>query len=140
VVYRFFSFVDTTKKTSKIDSFKYTNKLPAFEKDTFKLHANFRDPFLDRINKPVRVHHHTISLEKPKTKVETFSVLIPFPQITHLGIVNNASNNLKTHMISIDGVTHMITKIGKYGYVEVVDIQKDLIKIKFNGEVKTFHP
>jgi hypothetical protein len=147
VIYRFFNFVgddDNLAETS--DSFQ-VQEIPKFQKDSFQLHKGFRDPFLGGIShgssnvsvavqRPVSV----INIAPKPTQIIPQLPSEPFPEVQHLGIVNNGTSGTKTHMVVINGNKYMISKLGKYANVEVTELSKDYIKLKFNNEVKIFRP
>ena len=145
-MYRFFNFMGTDSDNSNRTESYQNQELPKFENDSFSLHENFRDPFLGGTrlaniaqNSKGMAHRAAPNVVRvPNTQATISSV--PFPEVQHLGIVSNGSSGNKAHVIKIDGNQYMISKTGKYGNLEVIELTKDYIKLKFNNEIKIFRP
>ncbi len=100
--------------------------------DSFNIHADYRDPFLDKaIKKQISGSGTTVA--KPVKPVPTSS---PWPAIVYGGIIKNQKSNKQLALIQINGQSNMMKAGEEANGVQLLKVFKDSIEVKFGKEKK----
>lgn len=139
VIYRFVDFTGRKPLASKNAVSNEVMEFPEFQLDSFSLHTGFRDPFLGKTfrgKKKKKTYYKSV----PKKKVEpVVKEKVIFPDMSYLGMIKNGTSGSATHLVIIEGNSHMVTGNGQYGSIEVTQIYKDSLEIKYKDEIKVLH-
>ncbi|MFA6924756.1 MAG: hypothetical protein WC223_10955 [Bacteroidales bacterium] len=101
--------------------------------DTFKLLADYNDPFLGKIA-PVRVISKIQKKQSPP-KVEE-KKLLNWPKIVYGGIIKNKSSNKTVIIVNINGIGKLMSEGEIFNNIRIKKIYKDSIIAEFNNETK----
>jgi hypothetical protein len=133
IVYRLFF----KPKDVENDDFSYPTKMAAKKIDTaqtFDLIANYRDPFLKTIYKPV-IKKDTPTIKKVEPK-PTIKQAIYWPVVQYKGLISSKSAKLGVAIVNYK--QHLVMKGDNIDNIMVVNLYPDSIKLKIEKETKTF--
>lgn len=140
VIYRFVDFTGRKPLAIKTASVNKVMEFPEFQLDSFKLHTGFRDPFLGKVFNSKKKKKKKYYKAPPKKKVEPIvKEKVVFPSMNYLGMIKNGTSGSATHLVIIEGNSHMVTGNGQYGSIEVTQVYKDSLEIKYKDEIKVLH-
>ena len=110
-------------------------------KDTFQLVLTGRDPFLN--SKIKNSTNHSVKKQFNKTHVPQKKITPPiiknikWPSIKYYGYVKNKTKGKQACLIKIESNLYQMHKGNIKQNIELVQIYKDSIQVKFNQEFKT---
>ena len=131
IIYRFFSF--RAPETSEPPATEMKIKpLKIKERDTTAIDANYRDPFLGKIEVPQSATHKTKA--KPKQAVKP-KEQVQWPTIVYKGIVSDTKDKVKVFMLIINGKTCLMNKGNTAEEVFLKDGNRDAVYVKYKGNL-----
>jgi hypothetical protein len=135
IVYKFF----VKPKESDSDEMNFPMKPLTKNTDTslyFEIAANYRDPFLKTVYKPI-IKKDTIKVIKKELPKPEIKKTIYWPVIQYKGLI--ASKSAKLGVAIINNKQHLITKGDVVDKIAIINIYPDSIKLKQDNEIKTFY-
>ncbi len=141
--YKIFGYIGD-KKPDNLNTMSVNIKSDTtIDVDTFKLLANYDDPFLD---KPYQMEespifenqNDIIKTPPPKPKQTEVISTIPWPKISYGGIIKNNISNKTIVIVYINGSGKIMTLGESSNNVLLKKIYKDSIIVEFNKEIKKF--
>lgn len=148
VFYKVYQAIAPTEETVPFsDSFIPESQIESVQ-DTFKLLANYRDPFLGRdVNHSKKLVHQPIVVKRSnpvpvtpqivkKKKSKKAKKTIQFPEILFKGYVEN--KGVKTLLIAIDGKNQFVHTGQKVDKLRVMRAYEDSVSLSLEGERRTF--
>ncbi len=144
IFYKIFAYMGD-KNPDNLDTRSFNIKSDSIiEIDTFKLLANYDDPFLDKpyqlegINEYQQNPDEVIKKEPVIPKKIEVKSLVPWPQVSYGGIIKNNISNKTIVIVNINGSGKIMTAGETVNGVLLKKIFKDSIIVEFNKETKIF--
>jgi len=103
--------------------------------DTFSIEANYRDPFIAQQVQHVVVTGPPQKVVQPKPVAKQNQ---PWPTISYLGLVKNNKSNKALAMVTFNKKLRNMGIGDETDGIKIIDIQRDSLVAKFNGERKSF--
>ena len=105
--------------------------------DTFSINPNYRDPFLGKsIKKTIPSENKVSNVTIPTVIKKTTEPTIKWPSVIYAGLIKNKKSNKQLVLIQINGQSSSI-KVGEIiNGIELINIFKDSIEVKFGNEKK----
>lgn len=117
-------------------------KMEDIKQDTFSIVADYRDPFLgDKIKEHDNNASNNTSSNSPKKVVEKKEMVAdkPWPKVVYNGMIKNNNSNKKVGIITVNSKEYL-AKVGEqFQEVTILEITKELIKVRFQKETKTIN-
>jgi hypothetical protein len=115
-----------------------------YEKDTVKLIANYRDPFLYKgtsVKQTTRFENASSmkAYSQPTSFVPPAAVekaVILWPQVEYMGVIENKKANTKIAILHIAGKEYLIKEKDSREGITLTRIEKDSVKVMFSKEIK----
>lgn len=133
IIYRIFNVVNPTSDFKILDTHQ-NSKLEKKMTDTFSISANYRDPFLGKIQEKVKPTITQNSTNNVKQKVKKAEEIKVKPNMIYLGLIKSQKNNKQVALVQINGTINNMIIGDKYNGVEITKIYRDSIEIKFGNE------
>ncbi len=130
-------------KTDSIDTSKSYETMDMEQvirpRDSVKLIANYRDPFLGI--KQTQVKNDILS--RPNSKKKAFvdkqkkEIQVQWPEVIYGGVIINSSNSENTAMVKINGKEYLVRTGQKLNGLEFLSVYKDSLIVEFKKAQKT---
>jgi len=133
IIYRIFNVVNPTSDFKILDTHQ-NSKVEEKMTDTFSISANYRDPFLGKIQEKVKPTITQNSTNNVKQKVKKAEEIKVKPNMIYLGLIKSQKNNKQVALVQINGTINNMIIGDKYNGVEITKIYRDSIEIKFGNE------
>jgi hypothetical protein len=109
--------------------------------DTFKIMANYRDPFLGKSNfnyNPEQSNNSSAKtiIKKPEQPPVIIKAL-SWPNMNYQGLIMNQKSKIKTGILKINGRDNLIKQGDIISDIEIVALSSDSVLVKLNNEVKS---
>lgn len=131
ILYRFFNFASSDDGNTEFQSSFVPPVLNASVNDTFSISANYRDPFLGKVQSD-EVKKPKVTQPQPKKVIEP----LKWPTITYGGMIKNRKSSAQLCMVSINGQSNFMKEGDAIADVELKKIYKDSIEVVFQKEKK----
>lgn len=128
----FYKIISTVKHTQSNVKQNFSVALvdsASGEFDSFKLVANYRDPFKDS------PHEELNSLPARKPAATQKNIEISWPNLQYLGLIKN-KNNKYLAILKVNGKSQMLAKNDTIKGIKLLDIKPDSILVSFHREKK----
>jgi hypothetical protein len=107
------------------------------EADTFRLQANYPDPFLGH-NLPSGPRENIVLKEIRKFSIQNSSkTFTQWSDIKYSGMILNKNNNQQVYLLKVNDKNYLLRKGEKAGTIELKGAYKDSIIVSLNNEYKT---
>jgi len=135
VIYQIIAAVDTSDSGESSFNPPKNVSTEKYSRDTFKLKADYRDPFLGSVaRKPVAQKKSNNKPKKQKKKPEK----IQWPEISFQGLIRNEKSGEEVAVVRIDGMEYLIRKGDVLFEITVNSFSDSDVVLTFNNEMKTF--
>jgi hypothetical protein len=124
------SFVIPQKKSSQSTTQK--------EEEPFILIANYRDPFLGGVSRPISNAISTVnnSSRQFKSNLKKSKEVIDWSFLDYIGIVNNKETKKNVGLLIISGKEYMVNDGEVINGVTILRKERDSIQVEYVGEKK----
>ncbi len=135
IIYRIFAVASPDSPTPRFadSATKETgsSQLP----DTFRLLANYPDPFLGNIaqEKKIASGKRILKKEVPKPVVKAQQ---PWPSVTYVGMIKNQKSSKQLVMVQVDGVSNVMKVGDSAGGISLTRIYRDSVELAMGKERK----
>ena len=139
VFYRLYKNIKTSTEISqpKIETFEAVEEINLF--DTFKIAANYPDPFLGQIKIPKPVNTNTGNVPKLSTPIiKVAAPSIQWPNVSYKGFINDQTTGKKMALLYINDKSNKIYLGSKIGEISISKIYRDSVELKLGKEIKVF--
>lgn len=111
--------------------------IPDFKKDTIKLKAYARDPFLGKFENQVKVNTSPKPEVKPKPIKEPLQKVIRWPKLEYLGFIKDKNSSSPALLLKVDNLLFRkkVNEEIKEG-LTIIQFYKDSIQFELNGNKK----
>lgn len=111
------------------------------KEDTFSIVAAYRDPFLGKKLKSYRKNNNTQpssnSTNRSNNKKKVNAPEKPWPSIAYQGMIKNNNSERKVGIVKVNGKEHLVRFGDVIDEITFLSIEKQIIKVRFQKEVKT---
>lgn len=129
IIYRFFNFASSSENSTAFQSSFVPPVLSSGTADTFSIAANYRDPFLGRVEVRSEVKKPAVN-PLPKKAVEP----LKWPTITYGGVIKSRKSNSQLCMVIINGQSNFMKEGDAIADVKLKKVYKDSIEVTFQKE------
>ncbi len=139
VIFRLYKNLKSDAVVNNIVNTKYEPVAEINLFDTFRIGANYRDPFLSKPRESHRNENSAVNpapqaLQAPPPPKEI--KIINWPAISYFGYISDKATSKKLALATVNGVTHKIFTGTKIGDLTVTKIFKDSIEVILGKEHK----
>ncbi len=137
VFYRMYKNIKTNTEVvqTKVEAFEAIEEINLF--DTFKIAANYRDPFLGRAKEPKPVNSNPVSVVHTPV-VKTPEAPVQWPLVSYKGFINDQTSGKKMALLYINDKSNKIYVGSKIGELQVSKVYRDSVELKMGKLVKVF--
>lgn len=108
------------------------------ERDTFRLVADYRDPFGSASQISINSFENA-SIDNIHQSIEPRKVDVSWPKIRYYGLVRKTDSNNPLGIINIDGMLlHLRKGETIFDDIKIISVGRDSIKVKYHNKTKTF--
>lgn len=140
VFYRIFSATHSSDDNNMSKDIPLPYSRPDHSRlDTFNIFANYRDPFVGRINSSYQEPTERVEIRKNEPPVkppEKIVQPIKWPAIIYGGMIKNQKSNKQLVLVQINGQDKLMQEGNMVSGVELIRIFKDSIELAFEKEKK----
>jgi hypothetical protein len=131
VVYKVFQLYSPTNQEGQLHSSFVPPILTLNNNDTFSIIADYRDPFLGKMQAEVKQTKHN-----PAPPSQKIPVVLTWPNVSYGGVIKSRKSNEQVCMVSINGQS-IFMKVGDSNAdVQLKKIYNDSIEVVFNKQTK----
>lgn len=137
VAYRIYSSVSDEKNIPITQSNIFAEK-PAIVNDTFSIHNNYRDPFLDKTNlwQAQEIGNSNPVKQTEVVKEVKQAEVIRWPVILFSGLVKNQKSNKQIVLMTINGTSHLMKQGEQIAGISLTKVYKDSVEVTYEKEKK----
>ena len=118
----------------------HTVKKQETMKETFSIAANYRDPFLNIVERKPRVQENTVSKSNINKRfgIQRNKPRIQWPVIEYKGMIVNNKLNQTEFMLTIGNDEVILNNSQEHSNVTLIRGTVDSVYLNYQGELKTF--
>jgi hypothetical protein len=136
IVFRIFQHLKQKPDVTPVYSITTDLSSTKQPEDTFKLMANYSDPFLERrqLSSSEMLYSSSISMNSPAKAVKP---TIIWPEVKYGGTIINKSNKNILYLVRVDNSNHLMKKGEEISQIKLYRVFKDSIVIQYKKKCKT---
>jgi len=130
----------TSDASNIVSDFQERQSVFLMDRDTFLLHANYRDPFSGAKQVPIGSEGGTNMRRKLPVKKSQPMLMEPWPDIRYKGQLRKTSSNNPLAILSIDGILlQMRSGERVFDGITIQAIGRDSVVVLYQRELRVFH-
>jgi len=131
VAFKFFAAANpSNKEITEVNSDLVFVPKQIKERELFTIAANYRDPFLGRVQAPKK------KIKKSKSSVVKSKKVIPTKSIQYTGFITDKKSKQKIFFVTVDGQQQMMSLNDTFQEVKLVRGTKTSIRVRYNGSIQ----
>lgn len=136
VIYKIIVFNADPEQNTSIPFETIGKSADVKKSDTFKIYANYPDPFLrNNITRSIKKNSVKTGHSIKKSNSSSLEKIV-WPNIIYNGFVSNNVGKKTSVLLHIDGKSFSMKKGAIINGLELIEIGKDSLKFRFSGSIK----